>query len=237
MNLRQPGPILVVDLFPETLDALIDLLAGLSGDEWERPTSAGSWTVKDVAQHLLGGDIGLLSRKRDRYLYSGSPIKDWGELVALINELNAVWVKATSRMSPRVLCDLLRFCGDQASEYFRSLDPFSMGDPVDWVGPDPAPVWLDIAREYTERWHHQQQIRDATGRPGLKEPKYMAPVLDAFVRALPRAYRDVEAEEGTIVGLTITGESGGRWFVHREGQLWNLYLDSARDPYAEVVLD
>lgn len=27
-------------------------------------------------------------------------------------------------------------------------------------------MWLDAAREYTEFWVHQQQIRDATGRPG-----------------------------------------------------------------------
>jgi hypothetical protein len=112
-----------------------------------------------------------------------------------------------------------------------------MGDPVDWAGKDPAPVWLDLAREYTERWHHQQQIRDAVDRPGLKEPKYLAPVLDAFVRALPHTYRDVEANEGTLVGLTISGESGGRWTIRREAAKWNLYLDAGREPHAEVVID
>jgi uncharacterized protein (TIGR03083 family) len=235
--LKSPGPILVVDLFPETLDALVSLLSGLSDDEWRRRTSAGSWSVKDVAQHLLGGEINILSRKRDRHLFSGSPIKEWGELVALINELNSTWVKATARLSPRLLCDLLRFTGEQVCEYFKSLDQFSMGDPVDWAGPGPAPVWLDLAREYTERWHHQQQIRDAVGRPGLTEPKYMAPVLDAFIRALPHTYRSVEAEEGTLVALTVTGGSGGRWHILREGARWNLYVDVSREPAAEVIID
>ncbi|HSE98578.1 MAG TPA: maleylpyruvate isomerase family mycothiol-dependent enzyme [Blastocatellia bacterium] len=235
--MKRPGPILVVDLFPETLDSLVKLMAGLSSEEWERPTAAGSWTVKDVASHLLGGEIGLLSRKRDRHLYSGSPIIDWDRLVVLINELNAVWVKASSRISPRLLCDLMRYTGEQTSEYFKSLDQFAMGDPVDWTGPGPAPVWLDLAREYTERWHHQQQIRDAVGKPGLKEPRYMAPVIDAFVRALPHTYRDVSAEEGTLVGLMITGASGGRWLILREGPEWNLYVDAGREPDAEVVID
>jgi uncharacterized protein (TIGR03083 family) len=235
--LKEPGPILVVDLFPETLDALIELLSGLSNDEWEKLTAAGSWTVKQVAQHLLGGDIGVLSRKRDLYMYSGSPIIGWDELVALINELNAVWVKAANRLSPRLLCDLLRFAGDQVSEYYRTLDQSSMGDPVDWAGGGAAPVWLDLAREYTERWHHQQQIREAVGKPGLKEPKYMAPVLDAFVRALPHTYRNVEAEEGTLVKLTITGESGGAWFIQRENGRWGLYIDVEREPAAEVAID
>lgn len=235
--MKHPAPIIVADLFPETLDALIELLTGLSEDEWEKPTAAGSWTVKEIAQHLLGGDMGVLSRKRDRYLFSGSPIKDWDELVALINELNAVWVKATSRLSPRLLCDLLRLTGDQISEYYQSLDPFSMGDPVDWAGAGPAPVWLDLAREYTERWHHQQQIRDAVGKPGHKEPRYMRPVIDAFVRALPRTYRNVEAEDAALVKLTITGQSGGSWFILREGGQWNLYLDVEREPVAEVAID
>ena len=36
---------------------------------------------------------------------------------------------------------------------------------VNWAGPEPAPIWLDPAREYTERWVHQQHIRDAVRNP------------------------------------------------------------------------
>ena len=120
---------------------------------------------------------------------------------------------------------------------FASLDPDAYGDPVDWAGPGPAPVWLDLAREYTERWHHQQQIRDATGRPGLKEPRYLAPVLDTFVRALPRAYREVEAADDTLVTLEITGAAGNRWHLLRESGAWQLYLDADQTPAVSVSLD
>lgn len=230
-------PILVAHLFPEVLDSLIDLLSNLSAEDWQRPTSCSQWSVKDVASHLLGGEIGILSRKRDAYLFAGSPIKDWEELVALINSLNETWVKATRRLSPRVLCNLLRVTGDQTCEYFNSLDPFAMGDPVDWAGPGPAPAWLDLAREYTERWHHQQQIRDAVARPGLKEPKFFAPVLDAFVRALPHTYRKVAAKEGTVIALTIAGDSGGKWSLLRESDNWTLWADAGQAPDAEVIID
>ncbi len=98
-------------------------------------------------------------------------------------------------------------------------------------------MWLDLAREYTERWHHQQQIRDAVGKPGLKQPRFFAPVLDALVRALPHTYRATEAAEGALVALTIAGESGGQWFLHRENGAWSLYLDAGREPQANVVLD
>src|SRR4030095_4099264 len=235
--MRPPKPIIVADLFPPVLDALLDLLTGLSPQAWDLPTCCPGWTVKDIASHLLGGEIGILSRKRDNHMFSGNPIMQWDELVDLINDLNKTWVKATSRLSPRVLTDLLKVTGEQVCDYFKSLDPFALGDPVDWAGPGPAPVWLDLAREYTERWHHQQQIRDAVGKPGLKEPKYFAPLLDSFVRALPRTYRGVSANEGTMVALTISGDSGGRWGVLREDGSWNLYVDVARPVEAEVVID
>jgi uncharacterized protein (TIGR03083 family) len=234
---KKPEAIQVVHLFSETLDALLDLLADLSPDDWQKPTVCAGWTVKDIAAHLLGGEVGILSRKRDGYAYSGSPIIAWGDLVTLINQLNDSWVKATRRVSPRLLCDFLRFTGEQVNLYFASLDPQALGDPVDWASAEPAPVWLDLAREYTERWHHQQQIRDATGRPGLNGPRYLAPVLDAFVRAMPRAYRDVQAADGALVTLAITGASGNRWHLLREGGAWHLRLDADAPSLATVSLD
>lgn len=235
--MKTPEPIIVTDLFPEVLDSLLDLLSGLSAEDWDKSTACSRWSVRDIATHLLGGEVGILSRKRDGNRFSGDPIKQWDELVELINNLNDVWVKAASRLSPRLLCELLKITGEQVCDYFKSLDPYALGGPVDWAGPAPAPVWLDLAREYTERWHHQQQIRDAAGKPGLKEPKFFAPVLDAFVRALPRTYRNVEAIEGTLVALAISGNAGGRWVLSRENGVWSLYVDLPKPADAEVVID
>ena len=230
-------PIIVTDLFAPVLDSLLELLSGLSPDDWNEPTACARWSVKDIASHLLGGEVGILSRKRDRYAYSGSDSISWDDLVALINRLNDTWVGATSRMSPRVLCELMKLTGEQVCDYFESLDPYAIGGPVDWASSEPAPVWLDLAREYTERWHHQQQIRDAVERPGLKEPRFFAPVLDAFVRALPRTYAEVDSEDGTLIALKITGDSGGKWFLLREKDGWNLYVEAGKAADAELVID
>jgi uncharacterized protein (TIGR03083 family) len=230
-------PIIVAHLFPEMLDSLVALLSGLSAEEWSKPTVCEGWDVRDVALHLLWVDISNLSRKRDGYSPSTRPLHNEGDLLKLINELNATWVRAGSRISPRLLCDLIRFVGAQVCECFASLDPFAMGEPVSWAGPDPAPVWLDLAREHTERWHHQQHIRDAVGKPGLKEPRYFAPVLDAFARALPHTFRLTSAADGTLVALTISGQAGGGWFLLRQSGGWELYRDIARQPDAEVLMD
>jgi uncharacterized protein (TIGR03083 family) len=235
--MKTPEPIIVTDLFPEVLDSLRDVLSGLSAEDWNKPTACPRWSVKDIATHLLGGQLGILSRKRDAYAYSGNRIKNWDELVVLINNLNDIWVKAASRLSPRLLCDLLKHSGELVCDYFNSLDPYAIGGPVDWAGPGRAPVWLDLAREYTEWWHHQQQIRDAVGKPGLKEPRFFAPVLDAFVRALPHTYRDAGAEDETVVALTISGDSGGRWLLQRENGAWRLYVHGTHPADAETIID
>src|SRR5206468_6378462 len=222
--------------FPEILDALLDLLTGLSATEWDAPTVCSGWSVKDIALHLLGDDVGMLSGRRDA-AGGRERITNWPDLVAFINDQNAGWVQATRRISPRLLCDFLRLTGDQVAAYFQSLVPYALGGPVAWAGPAPAPVWLDLAREYTERWHHQQHIRDAVGKPGLKEPRFFAPVLETFVRALPVTYRDATAEEGTVVVVTITGRSGGRWALRRERHAWTLYVAASTRPSAEIVID
>ena len=234
--LHPPQPIIVIDLFPEILTELVRLLSSLSAEEWQKPTVCAGWSVKDVALHLLGGEIGNLSRRRDGHAQSAS-INSWEDLVTFVNDWNQGWVRATQRISPRLLIDLCESTGAQLCDYFRSLDPFALGGSVSWAGPERAPVWLDLAREYTERWHHQQHIRDAAAKPGLTEPRYMAPVLSAFVWALPHTFRSRRAAEDTAVTLTITGASGGQWSLLREKEEWKLYRGAPDHPDAEIILD
>ena len=231
-----PQPIIVSELFPILLDELISLLKGLSDAEWDLPTACPSWSVKDVALHLLGGELGILSWKRDGYSWL-PPINSWDHLVHLVNEQNELWVKSTQRISPPLIIDLLKFTGDQVSSYFQSLDPFALGDPVDWVSPDPAPVWLDLAREYTERWHHQQHIRDSVGKPGLKDQKFLSPVLDTFILALPRTFNEVKAENGTSIVINITGSVRKQWTLNFHLGEWRLYEGSAEDHQVFLVIE
>lgn len=234
--MQPPQPILVPGLFPILLDELISLLKGLTKAEWDLPTICSSWSVKDVALHLLGGDIGILSWKRDGYSPLPS-INSWDHLVSLVNEQNELWVKGTQRIGPPLILDLLKFTGDQVSSYFQSLDPFAIGGPVDWVSPDPAPVWLDLAREYTERWHHQQHIRDSVSKPGLKEQKFLSSVLDTFILALPRTFQEVKAENGTSIVISITGSVRKQWTLNNNFGDWRLYAGSAGDYQVIVVIE
>jgi len=234
--MESPKPVIVTALFPEIHAALISLLKSLSAEDWQKPTVCSGWLVKDIALHILGGEIGNISRRRDGCETNVS-INNWAELVTFVNDWNQSWIAATRRISPPLLIDLLELAGSQMCAYFKTLDAFSTGGPVDWVGAEPAPVWLDLAREYTERWHHQQHIRDAVGRPGLKQPRYFSPVLDTFIRAFPRTYQAIHSDENTSVSVSITGDAGGRWSVVQEKGSWNLYTGTPDKPTAEIFVD
>ena len=229
--LRRPAPVRTIELFGPDRAALLELLGGLSADDWARPTACAGWSVKDVALHMLGVDLANLSRRRDRFSLHPPPEEP---LVPWLNRVNEEWVAAARRLSPRVLVDLLGHVGPQVFEQLASLDPSALGAPVSWAGPDPAPVWLDVAREYTERWHHQQHIRDAVGRPGQREPRFLAPVLATFARALPGAYADAAAPAGTAVVLRVDGPAGGAWSIARGDEGWSLWEGEAQAPAARV---
>lgn len=234
-------PIATLQLFPGERAALLELLTALSPQAWTAPTACPGWSVKDVAAHLLGDDIGRLSGGRDGLanpnFAAGLDIATLPGLIAAIDRQNALWVEAMRRASPQVLIALLRWSGQQTAEYFAALDRDALGMAVDWVGPDPAPIWLDVAREYTERWVHQQHIRDAVGRPGLKERHWFAPVLETFVLGLPRALANAPAADGASVRLIVSGESGGTWTAHRQHDRWVLERSADEAADATVELD
>ena len=235
-GLSNPKPIVVIDLFQETLDHLLVLLYELSEEEWNIPTICTGWSVKDVALHLLGVEIGNISSRRDQHNL-GRTISDWNELVDYINIWNQEWVDVSRRISSPLLIELLDFVGENAYEYFRSLDPFEIGGSISWAGLEPQPVWLDIAREYTERWHHQQHIRDAVKKPGLKESKFLSPVLETFMWALPYTFRHLSAPDGTSITISVSGDSGGQWtLLHAKGG-WDFYQGTTMDPDTEIILE
>lgn len=228
-----------VPLFPPLHQELVALLGGLSPEAWEHPATA-RWRVRDVAAHLLDGDLRKLSLGRDRHRITPPAAAFQSErgLVEWLNQLNAEWVTAAERLSPAILVELLAFTGPQVSAYFASLDPDAPAPyPVAWAGESESANWMDVGREYTERWHHQQQIRGAVGEPGLSAPRWLRPVLDLSVRALVVGWSGVDAEDGTAVVFEIAGESGGAWSLVREGGTWRIYEGAAPDPACTVATD
>jgi uncharacterized protein (TIGR03083 family) len=219
-------PVLTAPLFRPLHVELVTMLRGLPQDAWQRPTSAPGWKVRDVAAHLLDVDVRRISIQRDRHRPSEPATAPAGTagLLRYLDALNAQWVEAGQRISGPLLIDLLAVTGPLLADLMESADPHAPATfPVAWAGQDASPMWLDQGREYTERWHHQDQIRDAAGVPPLAASRWLRPVIDVSLHALPHAYRDVFAAAGTRIRLELTGPAGGDWTLHRHREGWRLH--------------
>jgi uncharacterized protein (TIGR03083 family) len=195
---------------------LVALLRGLADEDWSRPTLARGWAVGDVAAHLLDTDLRRLSAQRDAHRPSAAVPGGYEEVVAFINRLNAAWVETARRLSPRVLTDLLEWTGPQVAQLFASLAPDEEAAvPVAWAGEARSANWMDVGREYTEKWHHQAQIRDAVGAPRLDSRRWLGPVIELSVYALPHAFRGCEAGPGAALSVHVEGDAGGLWHILR----------------------
>jgi uncharacterized protein (TIGR03083 family) len=224
-------------LFKPLDTKLIELLRSLSVDDWNRPTIAPMWTVKDIASHLLDTNIRALSSGDNYRLKPNVEIKSYQDLVDYLNKLNADWVMATKRLSPQILTELLEITGKKYSAHIMNAD-MNIQAPISvaWAGEEHSVNWFHIAREFTEKWHHQQQIRDAVGKPGIMTKEFFYPVMDTFMRGLPFRYRDIRAAENSVVRITISTEIGGQWFLIRTDNAWELTTTAVDHPDASITL-
>ena len=227
MGLWDVSPVDVRSLLREERAELLALLDDLDSTAWNRPTVCQGWSVKDVALHILDDDLGWLSRGRDgdrSGLLTG--FADHASFIAALNGKNQRWIETTRVLSPRVISTLLDVAGTEMDAYWASMELMAKGH-VAWASPGPVPLWFDIAQDLTERWVHQQQIRDATERPGARDDRFLGPVLRTFLWALPLHYAPLTGPD-TGLAIHLTGPGGGSWHLQRRGGQWDLTeLDTA----------
>jgi uncharacterized protein (TIGR03083 family) len=213
-------------LFRPVSSELVVLLRRLQPLDWQRPTVAGAWAVRDVVAHLVDLTLRRLSFERDGYppRRPSTPIVAERDLVAFINSLNAEWVSAAARCSPRVLTDLFDHASRDLADWFeaRRFEAPALFA-VSWAGEETSEGWFDVGREFTELWHHQEQIRMAVGASSIGAPRYLRAVIEIAIRGLPHAYRHVDAKAGQTVVIEVSGAAGGKWTLSRQASRWTLH--------------
>ncbi|MCE9548594.1 MAG: maleylpyruvate isomerase N-terminal domain-containing protein [Planctomycetia bacterium] len=234
-------PILVADLFPDISRRLMELLRSLTPEEWHLPTLSSRRNVKDIASHLLDGSLRRLSMQRDGYFAPDKSGRQ-GEkesIIGFLNRLSDEWEVGTRRLSPQVLVGLIEWADVQLAALFASLDPFAPAIfPVAWAGEAQSQNWMDVARDYTEKWHHTQQIFEATGHQSkITQRRLMHPCLNIFMRALPFTFHHVEAQVGSVVVVSITGQAGGSWAIEKLASGWQQMAEAPNRPNATVTMD
>lgn len=209
------------DLIARERAALLDVLRSMARADWHKPSPCPGWSVHDLALHILGDDIGVISRERDRHI--GTPGPDTNSEVAFENfldDLNQQWVTAMRRTSPDMTIALLRDTGEQLVELYRHADGSVYDARVQWAGTQPLPRWFDHAREFTERWVHHQQILEAIGASPWAQPDMTAVVLDTFMWAYPYRLGHLTRRADVCAGVDITGAVERTWRWQSTGTGW-----------------
>lgn len=237
MSASHQTPIQFAHLFPQLDGLLIDLLLSLTEAEWQMPTVAKQWCVKDVAAHLLDGNLRTLSIQRDQY-FGEMPtgIDSYHSLVTWLNQLNATWVAASKRLSPQVLILLLQSTGLLVCDYYKSLHPDDIAIfSVAWAGETESKNWLHLAREYTEKFIHQQQIRAAVGKPALITDEFFLPFMQIIMQALPFTFSKIDAVLNTTIQVNIL-PIGGTYYLVKQVDDWQLATSPKGNFIAEITI-
>jgi uncharacterized protein (TIGR03084 family) len=182
-------------------EALERLLHTLHEDDWNKPTPAAGWVVRDQISHIGWTD-------RVATVAAGQPQRFATEILAQDRRGRQAQQLATGRSMPAAA--LLAWWNDgrlAMLEVFRRLDPKAR---IPWFGPAMSAVSFATAR-LMETWAHGQDIVDTLGlsRPATSRLRHVAHI---GVLARPFSYtvrgRTVPAD---AVYVELLGPSGAVW--------------------------
>jgi hypothetical protein len=232
-----PGtPLDLTPMLPPERTALLDLLRGLSTDEWQRATECPAWNVKGVALHILGDDLSLLTRQRDASTDSLTLFAESHpglSFRALLDGFNEEWVTAAQFLSTDLLIELLRLVGEWSDTFYGAvgLDTIS-NEPVGlFAETEPSPYWQVIAREYVERFTHQSQIRRAVHAREL-DGDITAAAVEVVVHVCAAWLRDDDVAAGSTV--VVDFGAPGTWTYIREPDQWRVVNGATADAAARI---
>ena len=184
----------------ESLDVLV---RDLSEAEWDTPTPAEGWSVRDQISHLAFFD-------EQATLAVLAPDEFQSSLATIVTDLAAFMggpLEKGRAMSPD---DALRWWRDahgSMQEAFATLEPDVR---VPWYGPPMSPASFVTAR-LMETWAHGQDVVDALGLQ--REPTdRLRNVSFLGVRARRNSYaaRGLELPDGDVK-VELTGPGGETW--------------------------
>lgn len=195
---------LLVDLDAE-YDELRAVVGGLADDapEWDLPTPAEGWAVRDQISHLAYFDDAGRLAMVDPEAFARSV----GEVLASTGDPMEVHLARGRSMGGT---ELLEWWGTAHREMVAA---FAVADPsvrVPWFGP-PMGVLSFISARLMETWAHGQDVMDALGVDRVPTAR-LAHIAHLGVRARPFSYvvRGRDVPPGRI-DVAVTGPDGDEW--------------------------
>ena len=201
-------------------DDLRAILAGIPAEDWERPTPASGWTVRDQISHLAYFDSAARLAMVDPDAFRAAR----AEALADIEKFVATTLSYGEGISGAELLD--RFTEERRSlvEAARSMPE---GVRIPWYGPDMS-VPSKITARIMETWAHGQDVADALGVTRRPTDR-IRHVCDIGIRARPFSYRS-RGQEPPETPLRVE-------LVAPDGSLWEWGPSDATDRVTGPALD
>ena len=181
----------------EVWASLGELLAELSDDEWQRPSPLPGWSVQDNVSHIVGTEAMLAGE-------AGPDVeidRDANEHVRNdIGVFNEQWVESLRAVPPSEVLAKFRAL---TSARLAALEAMSDDE---WNTESFTPAGMDTYGRFMQIrvfdcWLHEQDIRDAVGRPGHESGLAVDVVLDEMATALGFV---VGKKAGATTGQSVT---------------------------------
>ncbi len=229
----------LLPIFASLNSELISLVQTFKTSDWEKKTVNEQWNVKEIVTHLLDANLKILATNRDGYVnLKNTNFSANEEFVIDKKQIDNNFINALYKVSPRILIEITAKYQDELLTYFKTLNPTDKSLlPMNGDNAESPENWLNIAKAYSERWLHQQQIRFAFNNQKLLDRAYYYPYLNTVMQGLPFAYLKVNATNGALVKVEIVGPAGGTWSIIKNQNNWSLVKNDANNPDALVYID
>jgi uncharacterized protein (TIGR03084 family) len=193
---------LLADLAAESAE-LTGMLAPLTAAQWELPTPAAGWAVRDQVSHLAYFDEAatLTATDPDRFSDEAAVLMDGG------GDFTEAVAQAYRQMIPGDLMDWLARARAEYLRVFAGLDP---AERLPWYG-RPMSAASSVTARLMETWAHGQDIADAVGQ--RREPtarlRHVAH-LGVATRGFSFQLRGQPAPDAPV-RVVLTAPDGSAW--------------------------
>ena len=203
----------IIGALEETWASILSLCARLTDTEWNAPTDCPGWSVKDQLAHMVGTESALAGRPAPTI-----DVERFAYLRNAIGQSNEAWIEVRRSRPPLAVLEEFRSITTErlADLKAQSQDDFDAESPTP-AGTDTYGRFMRI--RVMDCWVHEQDIREAIGRPGHQEGPAVEVALDEVVAALGYVIgKQVGAPNGSSVRFVLTGGSARTVDVVVEGR-------------------
>jgi uncharacterized protein (TIGR03083 family) len=212
---------IVVDALAEVWASIDELLSKLDDEEWEFATPCPGWDVRAIVAHIIGTEREMMGEPSPDVALDRASLPHVHADTAMVAER---WIKSLRSTSFELMREQFAAITAQRLEMLNSMSEQEWTTATFYPLPD-FPYEHVLYVRVLDCWLHEQDIRDATSRPGHESGLAVDTTLDAMSIAMAGVVgTDAGIERDNSVTFALTH---GGWVVRE------IYVDVGDE--AEIV--